>query len=80
MPTCAAACAVAVSDAAQRATRVVVLAAPVSEANAARGVTEPLGHRVARTCWATSPFEPQLAAALRRRLAARVARARPRWS
>jgi hypothetical protein len=41
--------------------RVVVLAAPVTEANAARGVTEPLGHRVARHFLAGRGFEPLLA-------------------
>ena len=40
---------------------VVVLAAPVSEANTARGVTEPLGHRVAAHLLDGAPFEPQLA-------------------
>jgi hypothetical protein len=40
---------------------VVVLAAPVSEANAARGVTESLGHRVAAHLLDGVPFEPQLA-------------------
>ena len=40
---------------------VVVLARPVSEANLARGVSEPLGHRVARCLLAGRDFEPQLA-------------------
>ncbi len=40
---------------------VVVLAAPVSEANVARGITEPLGHRVARQLLDGRRFEPQLA-------------------
>ena len=37
---------------------VVVLAAPVGEANAARGITEPLGHRVAAHLLGDTPFEP----------------------
>jgi hypothetical protein len=41
--------------------RVVVLAAPVTEANARRGVTEPLGHRVAAQLLDATLFEPQLA-------------------
>jgi hypothetical protein len=41
---------------------VVVLADPVSEANAARGVTEPLGHRIARHLLGDIEFEPQLTA------------------
>ena len=40
---------------------VVVLARPVNEANRARGVTEPLGHRVAKYLLAGRDFEPQLA-------------------
>jgi hypothetical protein len=40
---------------------VVVLAAPVSEANAARGITEPLGHRVAAHLLGDISFERQLA-------------------
>ena len=54
------ACAAAVSTLPARRP-VVVLAAPVSEANAARGVTEPLGHRVAAHLLDGVPFEPQLA-------------------
>ena len=42
-----AACATAVATLAD-ADRIVVVAAPVSELNLTRGVTEPLGHRVAR--------------------------------
>jgi hypothetical protein len=38
---------------------VIVLATPVSKANADRGITEPLGHRVARSL--SVVFEPQLA-------------------
>ena len=38
-----------------------MLANPVSEANAARGITEPLGHRVARSLLGEVEFEPQLA-------------------
>ena len=41
--------------------RVIVLANPVSEANAARGITEPLGHRVAQSLLGEVEFEPQLA-------------------
>jgi len=40
---------------------VIVLAAPVSKANADRGITEPLGHRVARALLGEVEFEPQLA-------------------
>ena len=40
--------------------RIVVLSAPVNEANVARGVTEPLGHRVARHLLDGRAFEPQL--------------------
>ena len=63
--------------------KVIVLANPVSEANAARGITEPLGHRVARSLLGEVEFEPQLAlpyaaAALlvRLRLALRLHRCR----
>ncbi len=38
-----------------------MLAAPVSKANADRGITEPLGHRVARSLLGDVEFEPQLA-------------------
>ncbi len=40
---------------------VIVLATPVSKANADRGITEPLGHRVARSLLGDVEFEPQLA-------------------
>ena len=40
---------------------VIVLAAAVSKANADRGITEPLGHRVARSLLGEVEFEPQLA-------------------
>ncbi|MEO7351449.1 MAG: hypothetical protein ABIR34_11500 [Marmoricola sp.] len=40
---------------------IVVLATPPSEANAARGVTEPMGHRVAAQLLGDTSFEPQLA-------------------
>ena len=40
---------------------VIVLATPVSKANAERGITEPLGHRVARSLLGDVEFEPQLA-------------------
>ena len=39
--------------------RLVVVTAPVSELNQARGVTEPLGHRVARHLLGETPFEAQ---------------------
>jgi hypothetical protein len=54
------ACAVAVSTM-PPGHRVVVLAAPVSEGNARRGVTEPLGHRVASDLLGGVPFEARLA-------------------
>ena len=38
-----------------------MVAAPVSAPNRARGVTEPLGHRVARHLLGDAEFEPQLA-------------------
>jgi hypothetical protein len=41
--------------------RVVVVAPPVSDANAGRGITEPLGHRIARRLLDGTPFEPQVA-------------------
>jgi hypothetical protein len=41
--------------------RIVVVAAPVSELNQARGVTEPHGHRIARHLLGDTPFEPQVA-------------------
>ncbi len=41
--------------------RLIVVAAPVPESNAARGVTEPLGHRVARQLLSGTAFEPHLA-------------------
>ncbi len=40
---------------------IVVVAAPVSAANAARGVTEPLGHRIAAQVLGDTRFEPLLA-------------------
>jgi hypothetical protein len=40
---------------------VIVLAAPVSKANADRGITVPLGHRVARGLLGGVEFDPQLA-------------------
>lgn len=40
---------------------VIVLAAPVGKANADRGITEPLGHRVAGWLLGEVAFEPQLA-------------------
>jgi hypothetical protein len=41
--------------------RLVVLAPPVSEANAARGVTEPVGHRLARHLLGGVPLHTRLA-------------------
>jgi hypothetical protein len=41
--------------------RVVVVAAPVSALSRARGVTEPLGHRIARHLLGEIPFEAQVA-------------------
>jgi len=41
--------------------KVIVLANPVSDPNAERGITEPLGHRVARSVLGEVEFEPQLA-------------------
>jgi hypothetical protein len=40
---------------------VVVVAVPTSEENLARGVTEPLGHRIARHLLGERPFMPELA-------------------
>lgn len=40
---------------------VVVVAAPVSDLNRARGVTEPLGHRIARHLLGETSFEAQVA-------------------
>lgn len=55
-----AACAAAVSALPAEA-RIVVIAAPVGADNAGRGITEPLGHRVAAALLDGVPFEPQLA-------------------
>lgn len=41
--------------------RLVVVAAPVSELNAARGMIQPLGHRLARHLLGTTPFEAEVA-------------------
>ena len=41
--------------------RLVVVAAPVSDLNTARGVTEPLGHRLARHLLGATEFEPEVA-------------------
>lgn len=60
VPELRAACAAAVAALPER-DRVVVLASPVTAANADRGVTEPLGHRVAAHLLAGRDFEPQLA-------------------
>lgn len=51
------ACAVAVATLPEEH-RVVVVAAPVTAANAARGVTDPLGHRVAAELLGETAFEP----------------------
>jgi hypothetical protein len=59
-----AACAAAVAEVAanmDRVGRIVVLAGPVSEANRRRGVTVPLGHRVAEAVLGGRPFEPRVA-------------------
>jgi len=40
---------------------VVVVAVPTNEENLARGVTEPLGHRIARHLLRDRPFMPELA-------------------
>ena len=39
----------------------MVVASPVSELNQSRGVTEPLGHRIARHLFGETPFEEQVA-------------------
>jgi hypothetical protein len=59
VPELRAACAGAVAALPQDP--VVVLASPVTGANEARGVTEPLGHRVAAHVLAGRGFEPRLA-------------------
>jgi hypothetical protein len=41
--------------------RIVVVAAPVSELNRSRGVTEPLGHRIARHLLGEREFDAQIA-------------------
>jgi hypothetical protein len=58
-----AACAAAVAELedVDRECRLVVLAGPVSEANRRRGVTVPLGHRVAEAVLEGRPFEQQVA-------------------
>ena len=40
---------------------IIVIAAPVSAGNATRGITEPLGHRVARDLLGARPFVAELA-------------------
>ena len=62
VPELRAACATAVDKLlATGPEHIVVVAAPVSELNSARGVTEPLGHRVARHLLGGTPFDPQIA-------------------
>ena len=41
--------------------RLVVVASPVSELNQSRGVSKPLGHRIARHLLGDTPFEEQVA-------------------
>jgi hypothetical protein len=62
VPELRTACAAAVGRLlAEGPARVVVVASPVSELNLSRGVTEPLGHRVAHHLLGGTPFEPQVA-------------------
>lgn len=62
VPELRAACAAALEKLfADNPDRVVVLAPPVSELNQARGVTEPIGHRVAQHLLGEHPFEAQVA-------------------
>jgi hypothetical protein len=62
VPELRAACAAATGRLlSQRPGRIVVVAAPVSAANRARGVTETLGHRVARHLLGKRSFEAQVA-------------------
>jgi hypothetical protein len=64
VPELRAACAAAVGRLlSEKPGRIVVVASPVSAANRARGVAEPLGHRVAQHLLGTRPFEPLVAAA-----------------
>ncbi len=60
VPELRAACSAALGKLlAQDPQRIVVVAAPVSGLNRARGVTEPLGHRLARHLLGDTPFEAQ---------------------
>ena len=62
VPELRAACAAAIGRLlSEHPGRIVVVAAPVSAANRVRGVTEPLGHRVARHLLGTRSFEAQVA-------------------
>jgi hypothetical protein len=62
VPELRAACAAAIGRMlSEHPGRIVVVAAPVSAANRARGVVEPLGHRVARHLLGTRSFEAQVA-------------------
>ncbi|MET0999265.1 MAG: hypothetical protein ABWX73_11155 [Marmoricola sp.] len=62
VPELRAACAAAIGRMlSEHPDRIVVVAAPVSPQNQARGVTVPLGHRVARHLLGTRSFEAQVA-------------------
>jgi len=62
VPELRAACAAALGKLlAEGPERLVVVAAPVSELNQARGVTEPLGFRIARHLLGEKPFEERVA-------------------
>jgi hypothetical protein len=62
VPELRAACAAALDELlAEAPERVVVVATPVSELNQARGVEEPLGHRIARFLLGERPFDEQVA-------------------
>ena len=62
VPELRAACAAAIGKLlADGPARIVVVAAPVSELNQTRGVTEPFGHRIARHLLGDSEFEEQVA-------------------
>jgi hypothetical protein len=62
VPELRAACAAALGKLlAEAPERIVVVASPVSELNASRGVTEPLGHRIARHLLGARELEPLVA-------------------